>query len=61
MNGLVIAREVADELHLKVDDGILGWMMWNETGWPAFFNGDPETTYRKQIRVALLGITKATE
>ncbi|KKM76522.1 hypothetical protein LCGC14_1379380 [marine sediment metagenome] len=53
MNGLAIAREVADEMDIKASDEYLGWLMWNETGWPAFFRGDPETVYRAQIRAAL--------
>ena len=54
MNGLAIAREIADELDLDVPDDYLGWVMWEETGWPSFFDGDPETVFRQQLRVALL-------
>ena len=53
MNGLAIAQEVAKEMGLSVDDETLGWVMWNETGWPSFFDGDSEETYRRQLRVAL--------
>lgn len=53
MNGLAIAREVAEDLELDRPDDFLGWVMWNETGWPSFFDGDPETVFRKQIRDAL--------
>ena len=56
MNGLAIAQEVAKELDLSIDDEHLGWVMWNETGWPSFFDGDPEMVFRQQLRVAL-GIT----
>jgi hypothetical protein len=53
MNGLAIARKVADELHLTISDELLEWIMWNETGWPSFFVGDPETIFQQQIRTAL--------
>jgi hypothetical protein len=53
MNGLAIAREIADELDVEATDEYLGWLMWNETGWPAFFEGDPETAYRQQMRKVL--------
>jgi hypothetical protein len=55
VNGLAIAQEVAKELDLSLNDELLEWLMWNETGWPSFFDGDPETVYRRQIRSALKG------
>ncbi len=53
MNGLVIAREIAKELDCPATDEELEWLMWNQTGWPSFFDGDPEKTYREQLRKAL--------
>ena len=53
MNGLAIAREVADEIGVEATDDLLGVIMWEFTGWPSFFDGDPETVFRQQVAAAL--------
>ncbi len=57
MDGLTIAREVANKLDLIITDEQLEGLMWEETGWPAFFAGDPETVFRQQMLDALTGTT----
>ena len=59
MNGLAIAQEIASQLVSPRSDEELEWLMWNQTGWPSFFDGDPETIFRQQLRTAL-GLTEAT-
>lgn len=39
---------------MKISDDLLGWLMWEKTGWPSFFDGDPETVFREQIREVLV-------
>ncbi len=45
MNGLEITREYFPKL---TEDG-LGYILWNRTGWPSFFAGDPEACLRGQL------------
>ena len=30
-------------------DADIGFLLWNETGWPCFFDGDPEDCLRLQF------------
>ncbi len=53
MSGLAIAQEIAKKLDCPATNEELEWLMWNQTGWPSFFDGDPETIFRQQLRVAL--------
>jgi hypothetical protein len=47
--GLAIAREV---LGPDLTDGEVEYVMFERTGWPSFFDGDPETTFRAQLAAA---------
>lgn len=38
-----------EELPTLSDDE-RGYVLWNETGWPSFSHGDPETQLRAQLR-----------
>lgn len=53
MDGLAIAREEANALRLDLPDETLGYVLWNETGWPCFFIDDKEVELRRQLREAL--------
>ena len=58
MNGLAIAQEEATKLEVVLDDAALDYILWEETGWPAFFEGDPEVTLRKQLQTALIPVAE---
>lgn len=45
MDGLAITKEYFPDL----PDNDCLYILWNETGWPHFFQGDPETYLRKQL------------
>jgi hypothetical protein len=53
MNAIEIAREEAAKANVKLDESALEYIIWEETGWPAFFDGDPETCFREQLRKVL--------
>jgi hypothetical protein len=42
-----IAREV---LGVYTWNAVIEWALWEHTGYPSFFQGDPETVLREQLR-----------
>jgi len=44
--GISIAKDVFGE---KYSDDELWSIMWERTGWPSFFDGDPKMTLRQQL------------
>lgn len=52
LEGMAIARQEAEALGLSLPDEALGYVLWNETGWPCFFVGDKEVELRRQLREA---------
>ena len=45
-----IARQVFPDIpHTKKGRDFLGYAIWNETGWPHFWTGDPATCLRRQL------------
>ena len=48
---LQIAREIFPEVPKgKKGDNSLGYIIWNFTGYPSFWDGDPETCFRRQLQ-----------
>ena len=59
MNAIVIAREYFPN---KPDD-FLGWVIWEKTGYPQFWNipedgNTPEECFRKQLKDFANGLTE---
>lgn len=50
MTFLEIAREVFADHPLATSDVELENILWEHTGFPGFFDGDPETVCRKQLQ-----------
>ena len=42
--------ELVREYFPDVDDYRAGYILWNYTGYPGFFTGDPETCLRDQLQ-----------
>jgi hypothetical protein len=47
MNALMIAREYFPD----AEDDWLESVVWNETGWPCFWRGDPQDSLRLQLAI----------
>lgn len=47
---LDIAREVAAEFRLVLTDHAAMDVLWEYTGYPSFWRGDPEAECRRQLR-----------
>ncbi len=46
-----IAREIFPEVKRgKKGNHYLGYIIWNFTGYPQFWDGDPETCFRRQLQ-----------
>lgn len=52
MTGIDLVREVAAEFGQDVGDDAAGSILWNYTGYPHFFDGDPDPVecFRDQLR-----------
>ena len=61
MSVLEIAREEAAKAGITIDDSTLDYLIWNETGFPSFWIGDPETCLREQLQAALIRIKTSQE
>lgn len=44
--------EVVREYFPDASDDYVEYLIWNETGFPGFWNGDPEDCFRLQLAVA---------
>lgn len=42
--------EIAREYFPDCTDEQLGYILWNHTGFPCFWDGDPETCMRQQLQ-----------
>lgn len=49
--GQIFDEELAP-FRLALDDAERDHVLWNETGWPAFWTGEPEACLRRQLREA---------
>lgn len=43
-------RDIAREIFPDADNDFLGYVIWNETGFPCYWDGDPETCFRRQLQ-----------
>lgn len=50
MNWIELVQETAKEFDIKLTSSEADYILWEETGFPAFFDGDPETCCREQLR-----------
>jgi len=42
--------EIVREYFPDADDKFIDFVMWNKTGWPGFWKGDPEESMREQLK-----------
>jgi len=61
MNPLAIAKEVAEASGATIQAEDLEYFIWECTGWPAFFDGDPETVFRAQLKKAFDSVREKQE
>jgi hypothetical protein len=59
MNAIAIAKEVAAACGVDIEHNDLEYYIWECTGWPSFFDGDPETTFRAQLKTAFDAVREA--
>lgn len=52
MTWLDLVHEVTHEYNLSISDDFADSLLWNETGFPGFFHGDPVNTCARQLREA---------
>lgn len=52
MTWLHMARRIASEFGLALNDRDADYLLWEETGFPEFFIGDPVATCANQLRSA---------
>ena len=45
-----VAIRIAREYFPDANEETLGYILWNHTGFPGFWKGDPETCLREQLR-----------
>jgi len=43
------AIEIVREYFPGASETLADWFLWNETGWPSFWQGEPEATLREQL------------
>ncbi len=43
------AMEIARQVFPDYRDDFLGWLIWNATGYPHFWKGEPEECLREQL------------
>lgn len=51
---VAIVKDEATKSGVTWDDDCAHFVLWELTGWPAFFIGDPKTEIRRQVREALV-------
>lgn len=49
---LDLAKDVGREFGITLDDKQADYMLWNHTGFPSFWKGDPIEECRAQLRAA---------
>ncbi len=42
--------DIVREYFPSASDDDAGWLLWNVTGWPCFWDGDPEQVMRRQLQ-----------
>ena len=48
---MALAHEVFPEIpHTEEGENFLGYVLWNRTGYPCFWDGDPATVCRQQLQ-----------
>ena len=50
-----IVKDEAQRAGVVWADAEAGFVLWNNTGWPAFFDGDAETCIREHVRSYIAG------
>lgn len=50
-----LVMDTAREFDQEVDDLTADAILWEETGFPGFFMGDPEVTLRRQVARYFIG------
>ena len=45
-----VVKSVAQEFDRTVTDADIDYILWEHTGFPAFFDGDPEECVRRQVK-----------
>jgi hypothetical protein len=58
MNPLDIIREEGKKLGVKVSENDADNILWSCTGWPAFWNDDPEVCIRRDAKEYLESVKK---
>jgi len=44
------ARDIVLEYFPNANDDEIEWILWEETGYPCFWDGEPEESLRKQLQ-----------